>query len=318
MKYKEWLKEWLENYVRPTTKMRTYTRYEEIVKQRLCPEFGEMELSQLTVDRIQRFIAELLTCGNQKNGKGLAPNSVVSIINVLQGSLKTAYMLGYVSEYHVDKVKRPKMKEKEVSCFSKREQKLIEEEVLRRKKDKLLGILLCLYTGLRIGELLALEWSDVDLQRGVIHVAKSCHDGKDENGKYKKIVEVPKTSSSVRYIPIPKQIMPMIRDMKKRSRSSFVVANGEKEVSVRSYQSSFAAILNKINIPHKGFHSLRHTFATRALECGMDVKTLSELLGHESATVTLKRYAHSLMDHKRIMMNKLGRFRIPSADFDEK
>ena len=85
-----------------------------------------------------------------------------------------------------------------------------------------------------------------------------------------------------------------------------VSANG-KPVSVRSYQRSFELLLKRLNIPHKGFHSLWHTFATRALECGMDVKTLSEILGHKNPTVTLNRYAHSLMEHKAEMMNRLGK-----------
>ena len=89
--------------------------------------------------------------------------------------------------------------------------------------------------------------------------------------------------------------------------SPFVVSSGGKAVSVRSYQRRFELLLKKLGIPHKGFHSLRHIFATRALECGMDVKTLSETLGHKNPTVTLNRYAHSLMEHKADMMNRLGK-----------
>ena len=95
--------------------------------------------------------------------------------------------------------------------------------------------------------------------------------------------------------------------MKKKSKSEFVIADGEKSVFMRSYQRTFELLLKKLNLPHKGFHSLRHTFATRALECGMDVKTLSEILGHKNAAITLNRYAHSLWEHKFEMMNKLGK-----------
>jgi integrase len=86
-----------------------------------------------------------------------------------------------------------------------------------------------------------------------------------------------------------------------------IAGNNGKVVSVRSYQQSFECLLKNLHIDHKGFHSLRHTFATRAIECGMDIKTLSEILGHKNPTITLNRYAHSLMDHKREMMNKLGK-----------
>ena len=124
---------------------------------------------------------------------------------------------------------------------------------------------------------------------------------------YIRVEESPKTSSSRRVIPLPKQLLPLIKDAKKKSSSEYIVSKDNKPLSVRSYQRSFALLQRKLKIPHKGFHSLRHTFATRALECGMDVKTLSEILGHKSPTVTLNRYVHSLMEHKKEMMNKLGK-----------
>ena len=86
-----------------------------------------------------------------------------------------------------------------------------------------------------------------------------------------------------------------------------MISNGSKPVSIRSYQESFSNLLKRIGVPHEGFHALRHTFATRAIECGMDVKSLSEILGHKNPTITLKKYVHSLMEHKKDMMNKLGK-----------
>lgn len=182
------------------------------------------------------------------------------------------------------------------------EQKQIEQAILNGKKDKLYGILLCLYSGLRIGELIALQWNDIDLTKGILTVSKSCHDSK--NGL---VVDEPKTVNSHRLIPLPKQLLPILKAKKKNSRSSYFVSAKGNAVSVRSYQRSFELLLRRLNIAHKGFHSLRHTFATRALECGMDVKTLSEILGHKNPTITLNRYAHSLMEHKQDMMNKLGK-----------
>ena len=198
--------------------------------------------------------------------------------------------------------KRPKLKEKLVECFTLAEQKNIEQAILNGKKDKLYGIILCLYSGLRIGELIALQWSDIDFVKGILTVSKSCHDGKDWL-----IIDEPKTTTSRRVIPLPKQLLPILKGIKKKSDSPFVVSANGKPVSVRSYQRSFELLLKRLNIPHKGFHSLRHTFATRARECGMDVKTLSEILGHKNPTVTLNRYAHSLMEHKADMMNRLGK-----------
>ncbi len=301
MKYIDWLHSWLEDYIRPSVKLRTYERYKLIVEQHIKEKIGEMELDDLSPLILQKFITGLLFDGNRRTGKGLSANTVNAVISVIQSSLKTAHVLELRKEYVAGKLKRPKLKEKPVECFTRAEQKQIERFVLNGSKDKLYGILLCLYSGLRIGELIALQWSDIDFSKGILTVSKSCYDGKDGL-----IIDEPKTASSCRTIPLPKQLFPILRGIRKKSDSLFVVSNHGKPVSVRSYQRSFELILKKLKIAHRGFHSLRHTFATRALECGMDVKTLSEILGHKNPTVTLNRYAHSLIEHKTLMMNRLG------------
>lgn len=307
MNYKDWLSVWLDNAVKPTAKSRTYERYKEIVDGHIVPKLGAFELDDLTLLLLQRFVTDLLQKGNLVTGNGLSPSTVNTIITVLQNSLKSASIFGELKEYSADKIKRPKINGSEVSCFSLMEQRKIEQEILQERKDKLFGIVLCLYTGLRIGELLALQWCDIDFLRGTLSVTKSCHYGKGVNGKFGRCTELPKTMTSRRTIPIPKQLFAILKSIKKRSQSEYVIASGVNPVSVRSYQRSFALLLEKLKIPHKGFHALRHTFATRALECGMDVKTLSEILGHKNASITLNRYVHSLMEHKQEMMNKLGK-----------
>ena len=302
MKYINWLTQWLENYIHPSVKVRTYERYKLIIEQHIRDKLGDMELNALSPLALQTFITRLLQSGNRRTGKGLSANSINAVISVIQSSLKAAHMLGFTKEYTADKLKRPKLKEKPVECFTLAEQKQIENAILNGKKDKLYGILLCLYNGLRIGELIALQWSDIDFAKGVLTVSRSCHDSKDGL-----VIDEPKTQSSRRMIPLPKQLLPILKGIKKKSHSPFVVSANGKPVSVRSYQRSFELLLKRLDIPHKGFHSLRHTFATRALECGMDVRTLSEILGHKNPTVTLNRYAHSLMEHKKEMMNKLGK-----------
>lgn len=308
MKYNEWLTEWLEYYVKPTSKRKTYLRYREIATRQISDRLGEMEISEITPLILQRFITELSYSGNLKTGGALAPNSINLNIAVLQNSLKCAYVLGELKEYTASRVKRPKINEKKVSCFTKPEQKKIETAVLAGSKPKMTGVLICLYTGLRLGELLALEWGDVDLKKQVIYVNKTCSDGKDDKETFRRITCTPKTDSSERTVPLPRQLVPVLKKLKKNSPSSFVICSETgKPLYIRSYQRSFNLLLKKLNIEHKGFHSLRHTFATRALECGMDVKTLSEVLGHKSATVTLNKYAHSMTEHKKEMMDKLGK-----------
>lgn len=303
MKYKDWLNEWLEYYVKPTAKIRTYRKYKQVAQDRLLPALGEYELCELTASVLQRFTVSLTE-------ETLAANTVNTYLSVLKSSLRRAVALGILDREYTSSIVRPKLRERKIECLSKDEQRKIEEYVFTKNKPKLFGILLCLYTGLRVGELLALQWEDIDLQKGTISVSKTCRDGW-ENGKYVKIVEPPKTICSQRVIPVPRQLIPKLKELRKKSDGNYVIsAKSEYGAEVRSYQRSFALLLKRLKIPHRGFHSLRHTFATRALECGMDVKTLSEILGHADASVTLKRYAHSMLEHKREMMNRVGRFLI--------
>ena len=301
MKYKDWLNEWLEYYVKPTAKNRTYCKYKQVAQDRLLPALGGYELSDLTASILQRFTVSLAE-------ENLAANTVNTFLSVLKSSLRRAVTLGIVDREYTSSIVRPKLRERKIECLSKDEQRKIEDYILTKNKPKLFGILLCLYTGLRIGELLALQWGDIDLQKGTISVTKTCRDDW-ENGRYVKIVEPPKTDYSQRIIPVPRQLIPKLKELRKKSDGNYVIsAKSEYGAEVRSYQRSFELLLNKLKIQHRGFHSLRHTFATRALECGMDVKTLSEILGHADASITLKRYARSMLEHKREMMNRVGKF----------
>lgn len=306
MKYKVWFEEWLTHYIRPSSKQRTFEQYSRADQIHILPYLGDIELTDLTPFVLQKFITSLTENGNKRTGKGLSPNFVKTILSIVQNSLKTAHLVGYLPEYSANKIKRPKPKEKQVECFSAWEQKKIEDAALSAKKDKYRGIILCLYTGLRIGELLALTWNDIDFDKNILSVTKTCHDG-NENGKHIRIIDTPKTENSRRQIPLSKTLIKMLKDIKKKSKCEFVIADGEKPVFIRSYQRMFELFLKKLSLQHKGFHSLRHTFATRALECGMDVKSLSEILGHKNAMITLNRYAHSLWEHKAEMMNKLSK-----------
>lgn len=258
MKYGMWLDEWFRNYIQPSSKIKTCERYSEIIEKHLKVKLGEYELDELTPLVLQRYVTGLMQSGNIVTGKGLAANSVNGIITVIQNSLKLAYTLGELKEYTADKIKRPKTKEKEVSCFSLAEQKKIEQAALSSKKRKFIGIVICLYSGLRIGELLALTWSDIDFTKGTLAVNKTCHDGRDEKGNLCRITDLPKTASSKRMIPLPKQLLPVMKEYKRKSISEYVVESEKGEPpTVRSYQRTFELLQKRLHIERKGFHSLR-------------------------------------------------------------
>ncbi len=306
MTYEEWLSEWLNNYIQTTNKLQTFERYKNIVSLHIIPHLGKYKLEDISPIILQKYITNLSLCGNTRNHQALSANYVKAIINVIQTSLKTAHNLGFLMEYNAYKIKRPKSTEKQVSCFSFSEQKIIENHISNCKRKKLKGILLCLYTGLRIGELLALTWADIDFNKKTLSVTKSCHDGYVD-GKHCIIIDTPKTGHSLRKIPLSPQLITILKDLKKNTKCKFVLSYNDKPILVRSYQRAFELLLKKLKIQHKGFHSLRHTFATRAIECGMDIKSLSEILGHKNTSITLNRYAHSLWEHKSDMMNKLSK-----------
>lgn len=300
MEYKEWIAVWLENYVKISVKPRTYEKYKSICESKIIPQLGNIRLNDLTPQLLQKHIAALSAC--------LAPSTVNVAVTVIQLSLKAAVRQGLLLSSPATSVQRPKAAQNRVKCFSSQEQSKIESYILSRKKPYLCGILISLYTGLRIGELLALEWGDIDLKRGLLSVNKTCYYGKTAQGEYARIVGEPKTGSGMRIIPLPAQIVMLMKQMKKSALSIYVIEWHGKPVKMRSYQALFHSILRQIGLPVRGFHTLRHTFATRAIECGMDVRTLADILGHKDPKITLQIYAHSLMGHKCAMMNKLVKY----------
>lgn len=308
MKCKEWFEVWLENYVKPTAKNRTYTKYADIYRIRIATAFGEMQVEELTPLALQQFVTGLLQHGNLKTHEGLSVNTVNSTINVIRNAFQMAFTAGIVQECVSDSIKRPKSRERKIESFSVAEQRKIERRVGCMPKSKYKGITLCLYTGLRIGELLALTWCDVDFAKKLLFVNKSCYDGRDDAGNFVRLTGETKTETSNRVIPLSPKMVNMLRTMKKKAKSQYIIESEtcpEKPLSVRSYQMSFELLLKRLGISHKGFHALRHTFATRAVESGMDVKTLSEILGHRNPSVTLRRYVHSMIEHKRDAIDKL-------------
>lgn len=318
MVYKEWLSEWLTYYVKPSVKEKTYLNYSEAVRNYVLPRLGDRPMEELNRGLLQRFATALFEQGNVRTGEGLSPLTVSQAISLVQRSLKAAVDAGLIQTHYANSIAKPRTNDRRssVNCFTKREQNRIEDYIARRRDPKLYGILVVLYTGLRIGELVALSWEDIDFENGLLTVCKTCRDG--WGGGCRKVFGSPKTPSSHRLIPIPRQIVPYLKRMKRYGDGTFVMSkkNG-KMISIRSYQRTFARVLERANVPHRGFHALRHTFATRALENEMDIKTLAEVMGHKSPAITLAIYVHSLAPHKKQMMNRLGRLLGHRFDDDE-
>jgi len=307
MKFNEWAEEWLQA-IKPQVKQRTYFSYKETVEKHILPYFIDKDLNEITVNDIREVIREKQQSGNMVNGKGLSSNSVNLIITLIKEIFKSAYEEELTDKNPADRIKRVRTAEREIEAFNLKEEKKIRDYILNSGDCRLIGILLAMDTGMRIGEILALTWEDIDLKRGVITVRKTRFRMKRESGVYEDIVDVPKTKSSFREIPVLPNVILKLRRLKGEKRGVYVVTNkkGDK-MSIRSYQYIFKRIQEKVGIKVRNFHCLRHTFATRAIESGVDIKTVSELLGHRNASLTVNRYAHSMWETKKKAVIKIFR-----------
>lgn len=279
----DWLKNWLKSQgtLKPTTK-KIYTSH---IDNYINPKLGKIPLKKLNGDILQSFI----------NGLALSASTVKSIFSILKSALSCAEDNGLILNIW-DKVKVPKREKSIVQVLTVNEQKSL-ESVLTSPFDT--GIWICLYAGLRIGEVCALKWSDINFETSTLTVNGT--QARTENG-----IEIikPKSKSSKREIPMPDLLTSKLRKLPRSC--EYVLSKNSKPVDIRTYRRHFKKLLQKADLPDIKYHALRHTFSTRALEVGMDYKTLSEILGHSSVGITLDLYAHSLKEHKRNEMNKLS------------
>lgn len=278
-------------------KQSTYSHYEYTVYSKLIPEFGEYKKNQMSRDLINHFTEKLLN-------DGLEPKTVRDILTILNQILK----YGNIQIQII----MPKIKRKKIQIYTKEDQEILEKELIKNINESNFGIYLCLYTGLRIGEICALKWENIDLNNNIIKIQKTLIRVKNDRTSKKKtklILDDPKSVSSIRSIPIPMFIIPILKKLKKNEECFFLTGKNtfiEPRCYLNHYKKILASIReDKSNFREYNFHALRHTFATRCIENGFDPKTLSEILGHSSVKITLERYVHPSFDIKVKMMNHL-------------
>jgi integrase len=278
-----------KNLVKPST----YAVYERYLVKHVAPFFGNLKLYLLTQELLQRFVDRQLELG-------LSVRTVKSVLSFMMSGLK--------SKSNLSDVSLPKFKPEPVAALSSSEQQRL--ELAARSSDAIdcIGVTLCLYTGIRIGELCGLMWSDIDFDRCRLHIRRTLQRIKnfgDGDNKTALTELSPKSDSSAREIPLPAFLVELLREHRTANGSGHVISREGKPIEPRNMQDRFKKLLMTADIKQVNFHTTRHTFATRALENGFDVKTLSEILGHSSATITLNRYAHCVDEHKRKCMESL-------------
>lgn len=292
---KELFMEWL-SAVKLKVKESTYANYRMKADKYILPQFGDMRYDNLTAQMLHNFIEKKLKTG-------LSAKYVSDIIIVFKSMAK------YISRVYgfrnpIVDVVLPKTEKKEMKLFSDIEQKKLSEHLLKSVDNMSIGILLSLYTGLRIGEICGLKWSDIDFKKSILTVRRTVQRIRTGIHGTKLIVDTPKSRSSLRAIPIPAFLMDILRNFRKCD-DFYILSESEKIIEPRTMQRRFKSILKKANLPSINYHSLRHMFATNCIQLGFDVKTLSEILGHASVETTLNRYVHSSMERKTQCMNLL-------------
>lgn len=287
-------------YKRPFVKASTFAAYALIVQNHIVPAFGTS--NTLTEDAVQEFVLRKLE-------QGTSVKTVKDILIVLKMVMKFGVKNGWMDYAEWD-IKYPTAAvTPPIEVLTVANHKKILAHIRENFTFRNLGIFICLTTGLRIGEVCALKWSDINIERGTLTVGRTIEriyvlDGDKKHTEV--VINTPKTANSCREIPLSKDTLVLVRPlMKVVNHDYFVVTNEPTPTEPRTYRSYYKRLMAKLNIPKLKFHGLRHSFATRCIESGCDYKTVSVILGHANIFTTLDLYVHPNMEQKKRCIDKV-------------
>ena len=283
-------------------KRSTFAAYTLLIEKHILPSFGEMALVE--EQDVQTFVF-------RKLNEGLSHKTIKDILIVLKMILRFG-VKNQMTEYRQIDIKFPTERDKHsIDILSRSHQKQIMEYIRLHFTFKNLGIYICLSAGMRIGEICALTWDDLDVENGIIHVRKTIQRIYviEEHRKYTEVIlDTPKTKNSIREIPMTKNLLKMIRPIKKIVNGNFyVLTNEPKPTEPRTYRNYYKQFMQSLGLPLMKFHGLRHSFATRCIESKCDYKTVSVLLGHSNISTTLNLYVHPNLEQKKRCMEQMSR-----------
>ena len=290
---------WKE-YKRPYVKQSTMAAYVLILENHVLPYFGDGD--SLHEQAVQAFVL-------QKLENGLSVKTVKDILIVLKMVMKFGVKNEWMTYYEWD-IKYPTSStNKELEVLSVANHRKILNYIQSHFTFTGLGIYISLSTGLRIGEICALKWSDINVTDGTITVSRTIEriyiiEGEKKHTEL--VINTPKTKNSCREIPMSKELLAMIKPLKKVVNDDFyVLTNDERPTEPRTYRNYYNGLMEKLEIPKLKYHGLRHSFATRCIEAGCDYKTVSVLLGHSNISTTLNLYVHPNMEQKKRCITKM-------------
>lgn len=293
--FEYWLLEWLD-YKHAIVKNSTYMKYRNSINKHIIPKLGSFDIKILDNNLVQKFINQKLSAEKCS----LSPKSVRELVNIIKNTLAYAGNYGFQSKCKCELL-IVRNSFKPIRVLNKNEEKALLNTLESDTDIFKLGILISLLTGVRIGELCALRWEDVDFKECVITVNRTMQrvqvEGKDN--KTEIIITTPKTNASIRQIPIPKMLVDYVIGFKSSNDQYILTNKNGNYIEPRVMQYKFKKYIQIAGISDANFHALRHTFATRCIEAGVDVKVLSEVLGHSKVNITLDRYVHNSIDYKK-------------------
>jgi len=300
--YQKWLDACKNN-----VKESTYAKYKYIGDHYLVPYFGNYDMEDITTILVQNYIYDRIK--SEKNPDGYAASTVRVSISVFKLICSFASYSNIETNCRFEQI-HIKNDSKEPRFLTVEEQKNVEEKLLVTDDYASIGIWLGLFTGMRIGEICALKWTDISWETQCIYIHKTLqrisNTHQDENdAKTKIIIDTPKSLNSSRYIPIPDFCIDKIKSFEPKDIDTYVLTGTKQYMEPRSLEYYFTKFIKQCQLENVHFHTLRHTFTTRCIESGFDVKTLSEILGHSNVSITLNRYAHSSLKLKSDNMKRL-------------
>ena len=288
-------------------KISTFNKYKNLLEKYILPNLGDLQITEIDSAKVNSMITCLLA--REETDDGLSPKTIRDICMIIKSSLKYAAALHSVTVNSLE-LYIPSSSQKEVRALSISEQKALEKWLLTDLDLRKLGILVCLYTGLRIGEICALKWKNVNLDSETIYICSTIQRVQtfDNNNNKTMILEsTPKSQCSIRTIPIPKSLSLLLKQYRINNEEAYILTGlKSKFIEPRLYEYIFEKYIVEAGIPSINFHVLRHTFATRCVELNFDIKSLSEILGHSTTKITLDRYVHPSIERKRVQMDRLS------------
>lgn len=305
--YNQLLDDWLRS-TRLKTKESTYAHYAHLIRSHIQPHLGSCRISQLTTQMVEDFITDQLQNGRLDHRGGLSHKTVTDILTIIKSTMDYASYHNYDISCNIKKLS-VKNKKKEMRVLTQAEQEALVKTLTDKMDISKFGVLLSLYTGIRIGELCALKWEDLCLSESVLKVKKTMQRIQEtEIGsmhRTKVVITEPKSKCSVREIPLPTFLADIARQFFASSQAFVLTGDSKRFIEPRTMQNRFKSYVMASGIEDASFHALRHTFATRCVEVGFEIKSLSEILGHANVNITLNRYVHSSFELKCRNMNKL-------------